>query len=96
MFCPSETVARFGLVKGEEEYELSCYYKYGPSFGRGDIAAESSGGADGLFDDWCYCSLGVSYEDGLGQGDATFTGERDFVPVEIEVYACSPLDDATL
>lgn len=63
---------------------------YGPCFGSGNVlwVRSESGSPLSPFDGSSSCSLRAkcTYRDMLGRGSATFTGARDFVPLEVEVW----------
>jgi hypothetical protein len=85
-----------GIVKMSVNYSsrwahttLYCYPSYGPDFGNAAIALRTPD--DSATTEFCessYCSPSAddTFGDPLGRGQATFTGARNFTPVELEVW----------
>ena len=95
---PYCAVERFGLRAGEGAHAMYCdsegLPRLGPCFGRlatggSDLSVTRIGSLLGTFTEHetSQCNLGCSFVDGLGKGEKTFTGNRKFMPVEIEVYS---------
>jgi hypothetical protein len=76
-----DPIARFMSNGGARA--VYCYSDYGPAFGSyyGDLLVS------GEFDGISLTNFPRDYIDTQGRGYATFTGDRNFTPTEVEVWA---------
>lgn len=76
-------------------YAVCGWSSHGPTFGAHDVTVRGDDRwGHGAFTTESYSSLGRTYQDTLGHGGETFTGTQSFLPVEMEVFAVWPLEEA--
>jgi hypothetical protein len=79
-------------VNEESEYAgdaMECHAGLGPAFGDGFGVRSSSDSPAPVLDDgsWCGIWSNGTYGDPLGRGQVTFSGAKNFKPLEIEVWS---------
>lgn len=82
---------RFSVKAGTVDRAMQCCVYDGPTFNfgmylRGDSTDYPS---KSRFLSGCICAIGEGYEDSIGHGFKSLTGDRKFTPAEVEVYVCA-------
>jgi hypothetical protein len=89
---PGDGIVKMG-VDGWSRYErrsILCHAGWGPGFGGGFIVGNSTSSPTAVFDDWSCCWPAESdgaFSNILARGRKTFTGAKNFRPLEIEVWS---------
>lgn len=66
---------------------MYCHSGRGPCFSGGLYVQSARSSVTADYDRGSLCDIGNCYEDVLGRGQASLTGEKHFLPDEVEVFA---------